>query len=399
MEKLQYETNILTSKAEVSSVTEAWERFRMQQGRPHVHQHPDWLSIEIAARDKPGLAPLVVTLHFKGERVGVAPFLLRRWNWPCRFGYWSVARFPVRMAALCGEGFMAPLDLLAQEAVLRALASARSPVQVVFLESLPVESPLWEAIRTSPEVARNFWVYSPAGITPRRRIRLPDSFDAYLAGFSSDSRNKMRRWAKKLDEACRGGVRLKCVSRREQVPEFLEQVERLSAMSWQGRRLGQVVRGTDQVEKLCAYADRGWLRCYLLYCGEQPVSFEIGLQADETYHLLQTGYDPDWAKYRPGNVLIYHYLQHLYAENTPEWVDFGCGENEYKRFWGNACHDEANVYLIRKSAYTGLAYAVNKACATGGAKVRETLDRLQMREKARRVLRDGTYAPAKKPVY
>jgi CelD/BcsL family acetyltransferase involved in cellulose biosynthesis len=375
---MNYKTKLLTQWAEIAG---EWEACRQQTGRPHIEQHLDWLRIEAD--------PLLLVALYEGERlVGGAPFLMRRWRWPCRLGYRAIARFPLRVADLCGETFVAPADEAACEAILKAVADAPIDYNLIFFEGLATDSLLWRVIRESPVVRDRFWVYVPDGAVPRRMIHLNGTFEEYLNQLSRNTRWIMGSRSRKLEKACGGDLLVEQITQRDQVPAFLQQVEQISERSWQGTKLGTIIRATDSLrERLSARADAGWLRCYLLRNAERPLAYIIGWQADGVYYYEDAAFDPAWSNHSPGKVLLYRALENLFAENKPEWFDFGFGDNQYKQVMSNHTFEQANVLLFRKSAYTALALGAHRACKTATAFVRVVLDRLRLREKVRQLLR------------
>jgi CelD/BcsL family acetyltransferase involved in cellulose biosynthesis len=140
------------------------------------------------------------------------------------------------------------------------------------------------------------------------------------------------------------------------------------------------------------------MRSYLLWVEDRPIAFQIGFQADGVYYCDQTGYDPEWASYRPGTMMIFRYLLDLYREDKPSVIDFGYGENEYKRFFGNDVFEEATVYLVNKSPRMGLVLGCHWACSRTSTAVRVVLEGLGWKEKVRRRLRGrGDRSPLSPP--
>jgi CelD/BcsL family acetyltransferase involved in cellulose biosynthesis len=388
----RYTTRVLTSESDLESVRTEWARRVLELPRPHIEQHPDWLAIEGRATGQEGTR-MVVTLHDDGRLVGVAPFLMRSFRWPCRLGYTSVAKFPMRLADLAGESLVAPDSPEAHEAMARALADASVPYQMIYLESTPVGSSLWRWLE-SPAIAERFWLHRPGEVTPHRLIELPDTFQAYLASFNGKSRRNIQNAIRKLEKSIDGALSLDRVTARSDVASFLERVERVQSRTWQARSLGMEIRASAaQRERLGGYADRGWLRSYLLRAGETPLAFVIGFQADGTYYYNTVGYDLAFVDQRPGTALLYRLIEDLCATNRPRWLDFGQGDSEYKRIFSNVEYDEASVYLLRKSAYTGVARASHRACEVVSRATRTGLDRLGLRERVRHILRGRSSRP------
>jgi len=381
---MPYETRVLRTEEEINAHADAWNGLRQQQPRRHIEQHPEWLSVEAMREVVSGA--MAVALFQDGELVGVAPLVLRRWDFKWRAGRRSPVRFPMRLADFCGEELIAPDDPAAQETLLRAILDACASCHVIRFEYLPVGSCLWRLLREAPFVGQKHWVYDPWGVTPRRMVHLPATFEEYVAKFQSSTRHKLEQEVRKLNRAFEGQLCLHRVTERAQLPAFLKEAERLSALSWQGTRLGKVLRAESaEAERLGALADRGWLRGYLLCGGEKPLVFLIGRQADGIYHADQTGYDPQWAKYAPGKVLLYLLMKDLYAANTPEWLDFRRGERGQKQFFANYSYDETSAYLIRKAVYTGLAVGFPAALQGARTATRALFDRLGLLGKFRRL--------------
>ncbi|MEI7892879.1 MAG: hypothetical protein WCI05_07300, partial [Myxococcales bacterium] len=119
----RFESRVLTTELELEALAPEWERLRRELAEPWIEQHPAWLAAE--GRASAGL--MVVVLREGGQVRSIAPFLLRRWNWPCRIGYTTVAAFPMLVARLAGDALLGSCDPAVQEALLDAVATAPIP--------------------------------------------------------------------------------------------------------------------------------------------------------------------------------------------------------------------------------------------------------------------------------
>jgi len=88
------------------------------------------------------------------------------------------------------------------------------------------------------------------------------------------------------------------------------------------------------------------LRCYLLYNGENPIAFIRGYQYAEIYYYEEIGFDKDARHLEPGTVLNFLLLQDLFAQNKPRHLDFGFGENDYKRKLGNTEIEAIEGFMV-----------------------------------------------------
>ncbi|HEY3281209.1 MAG TPA: GNAT family N-acetyltransferase [Armatimonadota bacterium] len=390
-ERSQDYVHALTTVAEVQGVADAWEECRRGLGDTQLELKPSWILNDTLTAAEPDRGLLVYLLESDGHPRAVAPFLQRRWAWPCRLGYRTVARFPVRSAVLYGTAPLSAPGTGDLGRLMDHIAERPERSQAFMFDAVPVDSELWRLLQSCRGLRKRFWIHRPWPQSPRHQVILEGSFEDYLGRFSRKTRYKLRSAVSRLAAMAPEGLRAERVTYREQVPEFLRRVHSLSAASWQGSRLGQVLQPSPEVERrLTRCAEEGWLRGYLLWVGSRPVAFVLGFQSEGTYHYYQIGYDPEYAEHSPGKVLLYLLLEDLFTYQAPERVDFGFGDSEYKQLFGNHSYQEARVLLIRKSPYTGLALATDRACSALTAAVRLGLRKARLRERARRRLRGGT---------
>jgi len=385
---MTYQLEVLTEWSQIEAVRAEWEGLRRVFGNSDLQLHPDWLAIDQRCVDGEAKSPAVVCVRQNGNLVGIAPYQVRKYRWECRLGYAKVAEFPVSRADLCGMSLLAAEQPDVQEALLCTIADAGVPLHLVYLECVADRSVLWRLLHESPEIRRRYWVYRPRPVSNHYRIRLPATMPEYLSKFSSESRKKLRKAARRLEEACGGRLEVRRIRSEEQLPEFMAQVERVSARSWKGTRLQRVLRATPaRLEGWREYARRSWLRSYVLIGAGQPIAFRTAYQFGGVLSLDETAYDPEWREYQPGNVLLLGMLEDLFQVDKPDIIDFGYGENDNKRFFSNDCEHDANFFLVRKEAYGALALSTYAGCIAAGATMRRILDGAGLRSRIRGWLR------------
>ncbi len=383
---MHLEPQVFTSEHELARIDGAWNRLRTALARPELEHRREWLASE--ARSARGL--MAVALTENGEPRAIAPFLLKDWKLQCKVGYASVVSFPMVQARLCGTAFLAPRDEGLAEALFEAIARAKVPYHTLFIESLSVDAPLRRVIDESPVVRRHFSLYSPTPPAKHWLIRLPKTFAEYDAALGKKRRGQFKSSEKKLQAACTSKVRIERVSNVDDLPAYFEAVERLSKVSWQGRKLGHVVEADSSfASRMREFAERGWFRGYLLKNDTEVIAFVIGFQEGGTYHYLRIGYDPKWAAFSPGNVMLYRLIEDLCGHDRPDVIDLGGGDSQYKRVFGNESFEEQNLYLMRRSTYTRVARFTHGAFVKASAATRAGLQRTGLLERARKVLRKG----------
>jgi CelD/BcsL family acetyltransferase involved in cellulose biosynthesis len=306
---------------------------------------------------------LAVTLYECGRLVGIAPLIQSRWNLNWRVQLPGIkkrfARFTLNTTDFCGESLIAPQDEQAQRTLLAAVYEACASCDVLRFECLPTESMLWRLLQTDRHARGRRWLWQPLPPSLRRMIRLGTTFEAYLAQqFRKETRRKLHQEVRQLEKACGKPLVFQSVTKRAEIPAYLTKVEQLSASSWQGKHLRSVVRNTEtEREYLGALANQGWLLCYLLSAGDDPLAFLIGHHADGIYYADRTGYDLHWAHRGPGKVIWYKTLENLHSRGDIRWLDFNYGDRAYKQFFANTCDQGAGLFLIRKTMRTGFAFA------------------------------------------
>ena len=72
-----------------------------------------------------------------------------------------------------------------------------------------------------------------------------------------------------------------------------------------------------------------------LYAGDRLVAAHFGIRSDGTLYYWFPAFNPEFAKYTPGGLLICFLLQHL-AANTLDVLDFGPGGENYKEYFNNS---------------------------------------------------------------
>lgn len=388
------QTALVTTPQELLALDDAWKALRGALARPTMEHQRGWLESE--ARTGEGM--MVLTLGPKEDTRAIAPFLLKKWKLQCRIGYRSIASFPMLLARLCGDTFLAPEDPAIQQELFEAVAKASVPYHTLFIEGLGVDAPLRKLIDSSPVVKKHFDVYCPTPPVKHWLLRLPKTFAEYDASLGKKRRGQFKASERKLSAACGSPVKIQRITSPEQLPEFFDAVAKISKLSWQGRKLGQTIQAGDPAAiRMTDFAREGWFRGYLLRSEEHVIAFVIGFQSDGIYDYMKIGYDPKWSEFSPGNVMLYRLIEDVCTHDPAAVIDFGGGDSQYKQVFGNDSFEEQNVYLMRKTPYTRLARVTHKATVDATSAVREGLRRTGLIEKVRRVLRGAKDKPGDAP--
>lgn len=313
-----------------------------------------------------GIAPWTIA------RGSIGPFSLRILEFLCR------AANPATIEPYDGENLsiIAPPEYRerAAAAFVQHLQRNRSRWDVVDLAWLSPESVLRAQIKQSTRISLE--LQAQCFISS-----LPDDLATYEARTLGNSKAKrIRRYGRWLERDYPGQVCFHRVSERSQVePAILTLIE-MNEHRWSG--VGQSTAFQDpqhmnfHVELAQMAIDRGRLRLHQLRVGDDVLASNCCIAVNGTYHVFHKGFNPDWKKYSPGNVLQHHEIGEAIAEGC-HLYDLGHGAEEAKIQWTDRRRND--VRLLAARSWRGLLY-IGKAAAIA-----------RSRSIARRLLSGPTY--------
>ncbi|OHB75429.1 MAG: hypothetical protein A2Z25_20970 [Planctomycetes bacterium RBG_16_55_9] len=98
-------------------------------------------------------------------------------------------------------------------------------------------------------------------------------------------------------------------------------------------------------------AAQGWFRGHILFAGEVPCAFQLGLAYRDVYYLVNIGYDPGFDSYLPGTVLFLKVLESLCDDPSIHTIDFYFGDAWYKQSYGSEQWQEGCPYIFAPGLY------------------------------------------------
>ena len=131
----------------------------------------------------------------------------------------------------------------------------------------------------------------------------------------------------------------------------------------------------DWEKKLVDLAERGVLRAYILYCGEDLGAFGLGYADHGVFHFRATGYDQSLAALSPGTVLMYLVVGNLLDAGGVRRLCFCYGDAPYKRLFSNLHLETARIVLIRRTRKNDLFYYAHKGFWAAARRAKELVAR------------------------
>jgi CelD/BcsL family acetyltransferase involved in cellulose biosynthesis len=238
--------------------------------------------------------------------------------------------------------------------------TALREVDVVAVPALPLDSVEYRALAPLASGRHPSWT--------RRRLVLPESFDAFLAGLGRKSRAGVRYDGKRLEEAFAARVEIV----REPSEAAIDALDSIARTTYQ-RRLGAGF-SLERADALRVALAHGWARVYLLYDGDTPVAFWWCALHGETIRLNTTGYLQRYAAQRPGIYLLMRVIEDAIADPALRVLDFGPGRSAYKQHFANDGYEERNLLLFAPTLRAQRARAIRAGVDMLAAGVRRALD-------------------------
>jgi CelD/BcsL family acetyltransferase involved in cellulose biosynthesis len=350
---MAYELHVAETLAELDRLMPEWEALLPRAAAHRFYQAPLVVRSRVVDASR-RMTPFVVTGRRDGRLVFVAPFCLRRRRFPIALSVVHVSGPPVRQIKLLGDQIVRAADEPADtclSATFRALADNRDAFDLIEIESLRMPSELWTFFENGGGAPFRL---VPASDRPQKVhwLELAKNFDAYLAAMNGKTRMKFRRRVKKFSADHKEQVELRKYVRPEDVATYLAIVDDVYPRSWQAHVSGGYKRGQPWERTFNEeVARRGWLRAYALFVEGRAVAFLTGYQYAGVFHHDETGYDRDMVREGPGSVLNNLVVEDLHKVDRPNVLDFGFGENEYKRILGNADQDACAAWITKPGAW------------------------------------------------
>lgn len=351
---MDYQIEILRTASELQGFLPEWREFLAHAApAPVFYQDPDVIRLFLEQQG-PAVQPRLIVLRCGGRVVGLAPCFVEKARYRMRLSVLTLFTLPFRRLKVFGDTLLTArgeneADLL--ERLLEALRSLRREVDVVYLETLRMEGPLWSLLQREGSGQLRLMVSSPEPQVVRE-IRFGGSFDAYYASRPKKARNNYQWRLRKFEREAPGPPELARVTDPEQVPEFLAELDHLFNRTWQARSFGRRRRdGAEDLRYFTGLAELGLLRSYVLRSAGKPLAYVVGFQYGGRFHHEETGYDQDFAALAPGTILNYSLVRDLFEHRKPEVLDFGHGENTYKKVLGTDEYPVCSAYLVPRNRW------------------------------------------------
>jgi hypothetical protein len=167
---------------------------------------------------------------------------------------------------------------------------------------------------------------------PRLYVTFSGRFSDYVqSNFDAKQRHNLTRTVRKFDELNSGKPSFRRFTKVSEMAAYQRLARTVAECTYQEHSLRVALPGTTQfLEQLEAGAEHDRVRGYVLFHQAKPVAYAHCSFNEDVLEYQIVGYDPAYAKWSPGTVLLYHILADQFSEGRASVLDFGTGESPYK---------------------------------------------------------------------
>lgn len=341
-ESEKVEVRVARTLSEVEALREPWTTW-------HGHRDSDIDFYLTTLQSQPEVVrPHVIALYRNDKPDAILVGRLERKPVSFRIGYLPRFRFRARCltfvnGAMRGNASAESTRNLLQE-VMNCLR--RDEADVAMLDLVPIDSPLYRlALKLPGALSRD----TLPEVQGHDVMTVPDSIDEVQRCMSAHRRHELRRTARKLQSNPVGEPKIVCYREATELDPLFHDAEEIAKKTYQ-RGLGVGFADTTRMRKRLELAARkGWLRAYLLYLGDRPCAFWIGMLYGDTFVSDYTGHDPDLRQFSPGIGLVMRMIERFCNRADGDVIrelDFGPGDAEYKAALCTRKWLEAVVYIF-----------------------------------------------------
>ena len=328
--------------AEVESLREAWSKWP-----GHRDSEIDFYLMIVRSYPEV-LRPHVIALYRNGQPEAILIGRLEEKKLAFKVGYLTLFRPKARCLDFVYDGLRGNASPENTEILVREVTNClrSGEADLALLEFVPIDSVLYRYSKTLPGFLSRDTSPSRTG---HESLKLPPSIDELYKRMSSKRRSEIRRKAKKFVAQATAGINIVCYRQPEQLDRIFQDVEEIAKKTYL-RGLGTGFEDNALVRarlELCAR--KGWLRAYVLYVGDRPCAYWIGMMCGETFYGEYVGYDPEYRLLSPGMYVMLNVIETFCngtSGDTVREVDFGFGNAEYKSALCNSSSVESSVFMF-----------------------------------------------------
>ena len=327
----------------------------------------------------------MIVLYRDGTPEAMLIGRLERAQLTFRIGYLRLLGISARILSFSQGGARGNVsEANSAEFVNSVTASLRGgEADLAFLHQVDAASPLFKNAHTAVGFAIRDHVTVPE---PRWAMKLPGTVEDLYQGFSKRVRKEFRAKKANLFRKFEGRIRTECIQTSAELDRIIPHIEAVAKKTYQ-RGLGVGFADTPQIRRrLHLFAEKGWLRAYILYLDDKLCAFDIGTVHDGVFAGEFTGYDPLFRDYSVGSFIMITMIEDLCRQGVKE-AEFGAGQAEYKRNFSNCQTMEASIHIFAPTIKGVMLNTLRTVTGLIDKTLKATLERTQLLPRVKKLWR------------
>jgi len=346
--------HLLRSLEEARQILPVWERMHRSSSplNPAVHPEIYFSEMKSAGAD---VEPYILLPGGNGRPEAMLVGRRMRHAVSCKVGYLDLLKPSLRCIFVDYGGLLGSYsDDVCRQVIDHLGRQLRTTdVQAVIFNHLRIDSLMYRLLNTS--TCFHLRSHLPK-VNAHWSMSLPEDMPMFYKRLSPKNRSSLKRYLKKLEQ--NHNIRVADCSGAQALPGALSDAAGISSLTYQHRLDSGLVDDAATLDRLLTAAGHDLLCLHLMYVDDRPAAFQLGLKYQRTYYLQQMGFDPALGRLHVGTALFLKILERLCADPRLDRLDFGFGDAEYKRRYGDTRWSEATAYLFAPRPYP---LAVNAA--------------------------------------
>lgn len=184
------------------------------------------------------------------------------------------------------------------------------------------------------------------------------SFEQYLVAREGSLREIVRRRRRALDKQ---GARYVVVSDSHGIEAAIAAYEAVYSRSW--KQPEPYPRFHEHLMHVAA--GDGVLRLGFCYLGDRPIAVQLWIQWNRCATVLKLAHDQEFDRLSPGTVLLAHMIRHAIEKDAAEEIDFGRGDDAYKRQWATRRRQRIGLIAANPRSIVGLGVLAKQFAGRG----------------------------------
>jgi CelD/BcsL family acetyltransferase involved in cellulose biosynthesis len=181
-------------------------------------------------------------------------------------------------------------------------------------------------------------------------ILLPERWETYMREtLSQDHRKGIGRYGRRLEQELGGQALYHEVTSEAELDRMLDTLIAFRRRYARLNRLPDFFGPPEAVafhKKLARqFFERGWVHAYYLTIAGEIAAWVYDFKYKGTAYGYQTGYDPRWAYYSPGRLIIAHAIRTAIEQGLRKY-DMLRGDEAYKKGWAKELRTDINLRVI-----------------------------------------------------